>query len=175
MALWVNFHRWALSTVPRVFKYYAKGFEVFVPCLDRGLFKTCLGVGMGVVNLIHVESGYQWNRFQYWWHKPDKKHRPNGTIVQSLLRTCNFWGTKHQSAYSEYIGPASFPYMMRAVVKKGMRWLGMIPRLTNGEEANVFDIDTIQIGVADRSCFYECSPNFFELYDRDKISGYSHH
>jgi hypothetical protein len=45
--------------------------------------------------------------------------------------------------------------------------LGWIPR---HDKTDALNIDQIPIEMADRSCFYECSPNFLELYDRTKLN-----
>ena len=168
MAFWVNFHEWSAASVSRVFKYYSKGFEVFVPGMRRGRFKTDLFEDKvpGVYNIAKIESKIVQGRSNYrtWLHgswvqnqvttrlRPDYLHR--------IVRIYNYWGTRHQSGYEEWVG-ARLPYIVRSSISKGRQWLGLRPLRFKGPP---FDIDMCPIKEATQGCFHRESPNFTGLY-----------
>jgi hypothetical protein len=148
MSFYVNFHQWNPASVPRVYKYFVKGFEVFVPAMDRSMFLKTLKRAPGVVNLIHVEKAFYGNYYINHQRRPDKD------LVMALVRNQNYWGLRHQSAYEEYVGDR-LQYVILTAINKGFQWLGLRPvgRRTNTKKV-----------IAKEKCFHSTTPNFPGLY-----------
>lgn len=161
MSLWVNFHHWNQASVPRIFKYYNKGFEVFVPAMDRTRFwpnpekqKTD-----GVVNLIVIEKGTWWGKVYV-----DKHGRPSSDFVKHVVRKYNFWGSKYQSGYSQHLDRDGVIAVVTAMIKSGLSWFGLRPVKPSCPQIQ-FDPETCMIPKAQpNSPFHSSSPNFPGLY-----------
>jgi hypothetical protein len=157
MSFYVNFHRWNNASVSRIFKYYSKGFEVLVPGMQRSVFQYNLKRDVGVCNLIAVEQSF---RGLTMYRKPRNK-RFESKLVEQQVRSNNYWGNRHQSGYSEYIG-ISIPYVICSMISKGMSWLGLRPIQFGGTK-------DITITEAGSGAFHSSPPNFPALYEMDDI------
>jgi hypothetical protein len=163
MCLCVNFWKWNTASVSRIYKYYSKGFEVFVPALRRSMFRTDSEERVpGVRNLFDVEAAAEHRPLCY---NPFKKQRSEPTRlsaleVRRLVRTHNYWGDRHQSGYSEYVG-GSIQYVLRALTHKCMQWLGLRPVGALDPTASM------SVPEATDDPFHTTSPNFSALYMLD--------
>ncbi|KAG5187440.1 hypothetical protein JKP88DRAFT_243950 [Tribonema minus] len=166
MAAYVNFWHWNSASVSRVFKYYSKGFEILVPALRRDMLKPYTPCP-GAHNLLAVEAAPQ--TWPWSWKlkrsRDGKPKRIDAIMLRKMVRDTNYWGLRHQSGYSEFISDA-LPYVMRAMICRGMSWLGLRPVRTRTQCAQ--NLDSIEIPEATDVPFHMASPNFPQLYDLRK-------
>lgn len=158
MSFCVDFHQWNPASVPRIFKYYAKGFEVFVPAMDPSMFLKAPKYEPGIANLIFIEKAFYTNYYI------NHRHRPDKDLITSLVRTYNYWGLRHQSAYEEYVG-SGFQYVVLSIINQGFKWLGLRPigRMTSTPQTQL-DVNSLEIPIAGYKCFHSSKPNFSGLY-----------
>ena len=167
MAMPVNFWTWNTASVPRVFKYYSKGFEVLVPGLQRQLF-SANAVQLdsppvpGIASLFRVEK----HLLLHLWHNKSKQRRvgrPCRSMTDRSVRLFNFWGDRFQSGYSEMVQPTQLKYIVRALVSRALVWLGLRPVKTV-VRGTPFEASKCAVPAAGSAAFYQTPPNFKGLY-----------
>lgn len=96
MAFWVHPSMWSVSTTSRVFKYYHKGFDVFVPGLIRDALRDCSGKAEanGWKTMFHVEEGVR-------TCCRDAAVRPGFADIYKCVSKYNYWGNLIDSGYAE--------------------------------------------------------------------------
>lgn len=113
MAIRVDYTRWSKNSVWRTWKYYNKGFEVFVPGLDRGAFdggvykdfyaqgmgSQCSVIDDGLKALMHTEAQILWKLEHL-----EKTARGGGSssskssrVPRSVVENVVFHCTQHDS------------------------------------------------------------------------------
>jgi hypothetical protein len=134
MTLWVDLGCWSDASVARILKYYAKGFDVVLPGLDRRAFQVMDPITFphqrGISNLFKVEALA--NMRMQLTNGP--LARPGYQDLHVLLRSyCN--GVYKDSAYAEMIPSSVFAHVVRTIISAGMAWLGLGPPTTKRCEA----------------------------------------
>lgn len=156
MSICVDFRAWTTASVSRIYKYYSKGFEILVPATDRARFRQRFVKGPGVANIFAVEAEML---REHWWVSPaNRSNRPSGEDVRKTVRRVNFFGARHASGYEGFVG-SSMLYVARAIVQRGLTWVGLYPRRASRLE--------LPIAVPDASTtpFHGSSPCFSSLYE----------
>lgn len=118
MAFWVDTDCWSAASTSRIFKYYIKGFDVFVPGLRRKALKHAVRMHArapngGIGSLFHVE-----------WHVRHKSKHPDAALIRFCVSEYNYWGERFQSGYAER---ASWGARLYYIVRSGLAWFGVRP------------------------------------------------
>lgn len=130
MACWVDFGCWSDASVARILKYYAKGFDVVVPGLNRKAFSvrdpTNFPVQRGISNLFKIEAltNACLRPGIFTGHAGIATERPTYDKLHAMLRRyCG--GTYKHSAYAELVPVPVFAHIVSIIVSAGMVWLGL--------------------------------------------------
>ncbi|WIA10873.1 hypothetical protein OEZ85_011039 [Tetradesmus obliquus] len=124
MTLWVDLGCWSEASVARILKYYAKGFDVVLPGLNRRAFQVLDPITFphqrGISNLFKVEALA--NLRMQLTNGP--LARPGYADLHVLLRSyCS--GVYKDSAYAEMIPSGIFARVVHSIIAAGMTWLGL--------------------------------------------------
>jgi Bifunctional DNA primase/polymerase, N-terminal len=153
MAVFVNFHKWTPASVSRIFKYYYKGFEVFVPGTRRELFKPLARDIPGIMNVFTVENCIS---------KGSKfTSRPVYEVVSRAVQSHKVRGFSRESGYEEAVTERGIFYVVHSMIASGMHWMGLRPKKTVPLTSDVPKI----IQMAGDEPFYLVSPHFSALYN----------
>lgn len=165
MAFYVNFWNWSNASVSRIFKYYTKGFEIFVPALQREMFTRRDTPTTGVVNLfvIEAECHLEWSFKRYREGQPKLRPRVTAQKIQDKVRRYNYWGQRYQSGYESFLGTSRLLYVLKAMISKGLVWVGLRPV----RQVENIEIEFCAIPEAGREAFHSTPPNFPALYQLD--------
>jgi len=171
MAAYVNFWHWNPSSVSRVFKYYGKGFEILVPALRRDIVRERVPCP-GAHNLLAVEAApREWAlMLQFKRKRHGKYDRVKAPMLRQLVSRHHFWGDRRQSGYGEFKS-SSMSYVLEAMVKAGMTWLGLRPvRSLVRSPARPDGPASMSIPEATDTPFRVSAPNFPQLYDFQRLA-----
>ena len=173
-AFWVDTDAWSAATLFRIFKYYTRGFDVFVTTLDRGAFnrngKWLLPNTMGISTVFRVERAVG----AAMW-RDDYRARPSTSVLNRIVRRCvrssRARGWWRSSGYEEeFSRQRSMADIVRAILRFGMRWIGLVPEVRDHARDNNKDNDTDVAMVRwarapKQGNLYPVAPNFHGLYD----------
>jgi hypothetical protein len=136
MTFWVDLGRWSDASVPRILKYYAKGFDVVIPGLNRSAFRSRNPINFpkqrGISNLFKVEA-HVLQRLRMGSmarpscmtggaHHGHEQRRPTYPELHSSLRhLCG--STLRESAYAELIPTSVMCFVLQILHNAGHKWL----------------------------------------------------
>ena len=173
MTFWVDLGSWSAALVPRVLKYYTKGFDVVLPGMPRWRLLPAAKQASrtrsrtaGIINLFWMEQLVEQQTVCSSWLSRATKmrerlalRRPTFKEVHQTLTRYNNWGARRASGYAELLPPQALPHVIRTMVISGMRWLGLIPDPAPGPPAPV----EWRIAPRGRN-LYPCSPCLREAF-----------
>jgi hypothetical protein len=133
MTFWVDTGSWSEASVARILKYYAKGFDVVVPGLNRKALQVrdpvTFKVQRGISNLFKVEALVEkracpFPSYRRLAGRPIDTARPSYDTLHSMLRnTCgNLYKT---SAYAELIPVGILARVTKLLAHAGRTWTGL--------------------------------------------------
>ena len=141
MTIVVDTRCWSAAAVPRVFKYYAKGFDVVLPgmprwcllphakqaCTKRSRYHgiTCLFQMEATVDKIMVCPSWVPRFIKQ--KRCLATRRPTFAELHRTLVKYNNWGVSKTSGYAEKLVPSAIHHVLEALVSSGMSWLGLVP------------------------------------------------
>lgn len=143
LTVWLKYECWNKSTVSRIWKYYTKGFEVFLPGLYRSLFKSnwreyrlnCSNKfnGPGIIDVFLIEDDvhrHLLNHYTYNLMDPTKSmciypiSRPCSAEILNIVKENIYKNGGKHSGYDMEIDinpPCSIYYAFRALTMNFFR------------------------------------------------------
>lgn len=131
MSVVLDFSKWTQSTVSRAFKYYSKGFEIFIPGTMRERFKqnwTTQTVS-GILNIFRIE----------WAVVPvPTVNRPDAQLLRNTVSLYNYWGDRNCDGGYECRTKSGFFHVVQTMIRNGYSWIGK--RINRNKKAPPNDI-----------------------------------
>jgi hypothetical protein len=167
MTVWMDLRRWSKSSVYRFYKYYTKGFDVFVPGLQRKAFvrmsrylswvQNPVSTRPGIFNVFAIEKYLVDNAESIWngLRSPSSSllPRPKYAEVLRAIRKMCYRGYNAKSNYDNEImlySASSMLYALKTMLQKGWdRVFGSknkeaLPNRNASKVASLNDVDSAQ-------------------------------
>jgi hypothetical protein len=133
MTVWLDINKWSKSSVYRIYKYYVKGFDIFIPGLQRQAFVR-MNAFMSWASTSSTRPGI-YNIFAIEWYLTKKYApyvratgwpTPGYTTVLKAIKLVCYKGYNARSNYDNDLlmyTPTTMMYALKEIIQKGWTWV----------------------------------------------------